>query len=413
MVTFDSFTLSNGLRFFVHRDVSSPIVAMNVLYDVGARDEHPDQTGFAHLFEHLMFGGSVNIPRYDEPLQMAGGQNNAFTNSDITNYYLTLPAQNIETAFWLESDRMLNLAFSAKSLEVQRQVVVEEFRQNYLNQPYGDAWFILRPLAYKVHPYQWSTIGKEISHIEKATMEDVKSFYARFYNPNNAIVSIVGNVETHQAQKLAEKWFTPIPAGPVNRRLLPAEPQQTQARFVETKQKVPAHAIYKAWHIPAYLEDEYFALSLAANLLASGRSSILYRELVMRKSLFAEISAFTTGNLDPGLFVISGKVMPGVDFDKAVTALNETLMRFLDKKPSPSSLQKVKNKMETIEVFDNISVLDKAMNLAMYAHLGDANLINTISRKYRDVQAQELYETTNLFLNESNCSTLYYLKEDE
>lgn len=413
MVTFDTFTLSNGLRFLVHRDVSSPIMAMNVLYDVGARDEHPDKTGFAHLFEHLMFGGSVNIPRYDEPLQMAGGQNNAFTNSDITNYYLTLPVQNIETAFWLESDRMFDLAFSAKSLEVQRQVVVEEFRQNYLNQPYGDAWFILRPLAYKVHPYQWNTIGKEISHIEKATMEDVKSFYARFYNPNNAIVSVVGNVETHQVQKLAEKWFGSIPAGPVNRRLLPAEPPQTQARFAETKQKVPAHAIYKAWHIPAYLEDEYFALSLAANLLASGRSSILYRELVMRKSLFAEISAFTTGNLDPGLFVISGKVMPGVDFDKAVTALNETLMRFLDKKPSPSSLQKVKNKMETIEVFDNISVLDKAMNLAMYAHLGDANLINTISRKYRDVQAQELYETTNLFLNESNCSTLYYLKEDE
>ncbi len=413
MIRFDTFTLANGLRFYVHRDTTTPMMAMNILYDVGARDEHPDKTGFAHLFEHLMFGGSVHIPRYDEPLQRAGGENNAFTNSDFTNYYLTLPVDNIETAFWLESDRMLNLAFSKKSLEVQRQVVVEEFRQNYLNQPYGDVWLLLKPLAYKTHPYQWNTIGKEIAHIENAVLDDVKDFYARHYNPNNALIAITGNVEVEQVKTLAEKWFGPIKPGPKPTRQLPAEAAQTEKRHLEVERNVPLTAIYKAWHIEARNHPDFFATDLISDLLGSGPSSRLHRQLVRKQGLFSEINAYITGDIDPGLFIVSGKLMTGVDPANAEIAIDKELDTFKNKPVRLQELRKVKNKVLSALAFSSISILNKAMNLCYYGYLGDANMVNQLADSYRAVDAGQIQAIANSIFNDSNASTLYYKSAQE
>lgn len=413
MIQFESFTLNNGLRFYVHRDTTTPMMAMNILYDVGSRDEHPDKTGFAHLFEHLMFGGSINIPRYDEPLQRAGGENNAFTNSDFTNYYLTLPVDNIETAFWLESDRMLNLAFSKKSLEVQRQVVVEEFRQNYLNQPYGDVWLLLKPLAYKTHPYQWNTIGKEIAHIENAVLEDVKDFYARHYNPNNALIAITGNVELEQVKALAEKWFGPIQPGLKPTRQLPAEAAQTEKRHLEVERHVPLTAIYKAWHIEARNHPDFYATDLISDLLGSGPSSRLHRQLVRKQGLFSEINAYITGDIDPGLFIVSGKLMSGTDPKKAESAIDKELEVFKNKPVRLQELRKVKNKVLSALAFSSISILNKAMNLCYYGYLGDANMVNQLADSYRAVDADQVQAIAKSIFNDSNASTLYYKSAQE
>jgi zinc protease len=311
MIAFKEFTLENGLQVIVHEDPTVQIAVMNILYDVGSRDEHPDKTGFAHLFEHLMFGGSKNIPNYDEPLQRVGGENNAFTNTDITNYYLTLPASNLETGFWLESDRMLSLSFDPKVLEVQQKVVIEEFKQRYLNQPYGDVWLKLRPLAYKVHPYKWATIGKEMSHIENATLQDVKDFFFRYYVPNNALMVIAGNVTVDQVKKLSEKWFGPIPRGIKSRDML-TEPTQQEKRFLNVSAKVPANAFYKAYHMPGRFHDDYYAIDLLSDILSRGQSSRLYHQLVKKKEIFTSISSFVLGSIDPGLLVISGRVKDGI-----------------------------------------------------------------------------------------------------
>ena len=376
MIQFDRFILPNGLRVIVHQDVSTPMVAMNILYDVGARDEHPDKTGFAHLFEHLMFGGSVNIPNYDGPLQQAGGDNNAFTNSDITNYYLTIPKNNLETAFWLESDRMLNLAFSEKSFEVQRHVVIEEFNQSYLNQPYGDVWLLLKPLAYKQHPYQWNTIGKETSHIADATLDDVKAFYTKFYNPDNAILTLAGNITTEEVKELATKWFGPIEKKTSYQRNLPAEPVQTEARSLTVHRNVPTDAIYKAWHCGSRASITYYASDLLSDLLGSGQSSILHLELVKKQGLFSDLDAYITGDQDPGLFIISGKLMPGVSAKDADHALQKVIDRFCEKGVSKASLEKVKNRVESTLAFSNISLSNRALELSICEHLGDASLIN-------------------------------------
>lgn len=408
MIHFDQFTLKNGLRFIVHRDATTPMVAMNVVYNVGARDENPDKTGFAHLFEHLMFGGSVNIPKYDEPLQKAGGENNAFTNSDITNYYLTIPKQNIETAFWLESDRMLSLAFSPKSLEVQRQVVVEEFRQNYLNQPYGDVWLLLKPLAYQTHPYQWNTIGKEIAHIQEATLADVKDFYSRFYNPNNAIAVIAGDVETQQVQQLAEKWFESIPAGPNHIRKLPQEAIQTEARRLEVDRQVPQTAIYKAWHMCGRADEAYVASDLISDLLGSGQSSRLHKTLVRKARLFSDVNAFVTGDIDPGLLIVTGKVMPGVSVETAEMKMNEVINTLLSNPLQADELRKVKNKVISGMVFSELTALNKAMNLAYYALLGNPSLINTLIDKYEACAAADIDRVAKQLLRPENCSTLIY-----
>jgi zinc protease len=329
MIAFEEFTLENGLRVIVHEDPTVQIAVLNILYDVGSRDEHPDKTGFAHLFEHLMFGGSKNIANYDEPLQKVGGENNAFTNTDITNYYLTVPAANIETGFWLESDRMLSLSFDPQVLEVQRKVVIEEFKQRYLNQPYGDVWLRLRPLSYLKHPYQWATIGKEISHIENATMDDVRGFFFKHYTPDNAILVVAGNVKKDQVKKLSEKWFGPIPAQNAGKRSLPAEPVQTLKRTLDIEAKVPASALYKAYHMPGRFHDDYYAIDLLSDILSRGQSSRLYRKLVKEKEIFTAVSSFVMGSIDPGLLVINGRVKDGIDLKDAEAEVDQIVQEIV------------------------------------------------------------------------------------
>jgi zinc protease len=408
MIYFDRFTLPNGLRVIVHQDTSTPLVAMNILYNVGSRDEDPDRTGFAHLFEHLMFGGSANIPKYDEPLERVGGENNAFTNNDITNYYLTLPKENLETAFWLESDRMFNLAFSKKSFDVQRNVVVEEFRQNYLNQPYGDAWLLLRPLAYKVHPYQWATIGKETSHVENASMEEVKAFYAKFYNPCNAILVVAGNVTTEEIRELTEKWFGPIHKGAPLSRQLPNEPQQNEVRTLLVEREVPFDSIYKAWHMCRRMDPDFYATDLISDILSAGQSGRLYQELVKKHQLFSDLNAFISGDIDAGLFVVTGKLMKGVSFEIAEQAIETELEKMRAFPVDGTELRKVKNRMESMMAFSEMRILDKAMNLAYYELLRDAEMINQIIDNYEAVTAEEIMQQSRLVLKPENCSTLYY-----
>lgn len=411
MIHFEKFTLDNGLRVIVHRDESTPIVAMNIIYDVGARDEDTAKTGFAHLFEHLMFGGSINIPKYDEPLEKAGGENNAFTSNDVTNYYLTVPKQNLETGFWLESDRMFQLAFSEKSLEVQRNVVTEEFRQTHLNQPYGDVWLFLRPLAYKVHPYLWPTIGKEISHIQDARMEDVRAFYEKFYNPNNAVMVIAGNVDANEIYKLSEKWFAPIVNTGKNTRNLPVEPAQQEERVLEVERNVPANAIYKAWHMCSRTDPDYYAADLLSDILGNGNSSRFYNELVKNRKLFSSLDAYIMGSFDNGLFVVSGKIANGIPMKDAENAIDAELNKLKNNLLAEREISKVKNKVESNLVFSRMNILDKAINLAFAEILGDADMINREAEKYQAVTAQKLCDTAQTILQPGNCSTLYYLKK--
>lgn len=409
MVSFERFTLANGLKVLVHEDPTTPMAVVNILYDVGARDEHPDQTGFAHLFEHLMFGGSVNIPSYDEPLQRVGGENNAFTSNDITNYYITLPAVNLETAFWLESDRMLSLAFSEKSLEVQRNVVCEEFKQRYLNQPYGDVWLKLRPMAYKQHPYQWATIGKSLDHIENAKIDDVRAFFARHYNPSNAIMVVGGDIKTAEVKKLAEKWFGNIPSGKKLPRMLPIEDDQNEERIEVVKANVPLNAIYKVFHMPARTEVGYYAADLISDILSRGNSSRLFRNLLKDKKLFSDINAYLTGSLDAGLFVVEGKPLPHVSMEQAEAAIWEELNRICNEPVSEEELTKVKNKMESTMVFSEMSLLDKAMNLAYFELLGDAELLNAETGKYLEVTSDQILNQAKQIFRRENSSTLHYL----
>lgn len=411
MVKFNRFTLDNGLRVIVHEDHTTPMAVLNIIYDVGARDENPDQTGFAHLFEHLMFGGSVNIPQYDEPLQRVGGENNAFTSNDVTNYYITLPAANIETAFWLESDRMLSLAFSEKSLEVQRNVVIEEFKQRYLNQPYGDVWLRLRPLVYKKHPYQWATIGKEIKHIEDARIGDVKAFFKKHYNPQNAIMVVGGNISTEQAKQLAEKWFGPIPAGEKYHRDLPQEPAQKEARRETVSAKVPLNDVYIAFHMPGRLDEGYYEIDLISDILSRGNSSRLHRTLVKDKQLFSEIHAYNMGSFDSGMFVIEGKPLENVSIEAAESAIWEQLELLKLKQVPADELTKVKNKTESTMVFSEMSLLDKAMNLAQFELLGDAGNFNHETEKYLAVTAEQIQKQANAIFSKENSSTLIYLAE--
>ncbi|MBK9399278.1 MAG: insulinase family protein [Bacteroidetes bacterium] len=407
MIPFEKFKLDNGLTVIVHEDYTTPLVAMNILYKVGARDEQPDKTGFAHLFEHLMFGGSVNIEDFDEPLQKAGGENNAFTNNDITNYYLTIPAQNLETGFWLESDRMLSLAFTEKSLEVQRSVVVEEFKQRYLNQPYGDVWLQLRPLAYKVHPYQWATIGKEISHIEEATLEDVKSFFKKWYAPNNAILSIAGNCDLNRAKALCEKWFAPIPAQQIPERKLAVEPEQQEKRILELKREVPNSRIYMAWHCCSRYDKEFYATDLLSDILSRGKSSRLYQQLVKQNNYFTDINAFMTGELDNSLLVIEGKLVNSTDMDQAEKVILE-VVESVKQGIEDRELQKVQHKAEATIEFSEMGIENKALNLAYYELLGDAQECNRQAERYNAVTAQDIIDIANKILTQNNCSILRY-----
>jgi zinc protease len=412
MITFEKFKLDNGLTVITHHDNSTSMVCVNLLYDVGARDEDKDHTGFAHLFEHLMFGGSVNIPNYDEPLQRVGGENNAFTTNDITNYYCTVPTQNIETALWLESDRMLSLAFSEKSLDVQRNVVIEEFKQRYLNQPYGDVWLHLRPLVYKEHPYQWATIGKDIAHIEKATMADVKSFFEKFYHPANAILVLAGNIKDIDVKALVNKWFGGIPMQSKAERALPKEPKQTEKRTLTLKRDVPANAIYKCFNICDRRSSEYHALDLLSDVLSRGNSSRLYKTLVKEQLLFSDINAYITGDFDNGLMVFSGKLNDGVDIQIAEKAIDKEIEKILNGELTEDELTKVKNKVEASLVFSEMDVLTKATNIAISELIGDADLVNKENELYQSVNISEINEIAKKYLIDTNASVLYYLKND-
>jgi zinc protease len=413
MIKFERFQLSNGLKVLVHTDNSTPMAVVNVLYDVGARDEDPAQTGFAHLFEHLMFGGSVNIPDYDEPLQVAGGENNAYTTNDLTNYYCQLPAENIETAFWLESDRMLSLAFSKKSLDVQRKVVCEEFKEHYINKPYGDVWHIMRELAYKEHPYRWMTIGKELSHIENAKLDDVKRFFFKHYTPCNAILVVAGNVSVERTRELAEKWFGDIPSGEKYIRQLPEEPVQNEERRMTVHRNVPMDAFYKTWKMCGRIDQDYYATDLLSDILGGGASSRLYQSLVKEQQLFTGINCFHFGSSDKGLFTIEGQLVKGVAIEKAEAAVEAELDKVRNIPPDTRELEKVKNKTESVMAFEDMSVMNRAGSLAYYELLGDGELMNLEHERYRNVQSDDLHRIAQTILQPQNSNTLYYLAEQD
>lgn len=387
------------------------MAVMNVMYDVGARDENPGKTGFAHLFEHLMFGGSVNISSYDEPLQLAGGENNAYTTNDLTDYYCQLPAENIETAFWLESDRMLSLAFSEKSLEVQRKVVCEEFKEHYLNKPYGDAWHKMRELAYTVHPYRWMTIGRELKHVEQAKLNDVKEFFFQHYTPMNAILVVAGNTNTEKVKHLAEKWFGDIPPGKKYVRQIPLEPRQKEPRVLKVEAKVPLDAYYKCWHIYPRLDQRYYVADLITDILGGGGSSRLFQTLVKEKKLFSNIECYHFGSDDPGVIAIEGKLVKGVDMHLAEEAVELELRKLKDSIIDEKELQKVKNKTESMIAFEDMSVMSRANSLAYYELLGDATLMNTELEKYRAVSVQDIQEESRNIFDERNGNTLYYFSK--
>ena len=409
MIEIGRHTLDNGLRIVHSEDKTTQMVALNLLYNVGARDEHPDHTGFAHLFEHLMFGGSVNIPDYDSPLQQAGGENNAWTNNDITNYYITLPRQNIETAFWLESDRMLSLAFTPRNLEVQRQVVSEEFKQRYLNQPYGDMGALVRELAYRVHPYQWCTIGKDISHITQATLDEVKDFFFRFYAPNNPILAVSGNITLEETIRLAEKWFGPIPQRDVRPRNLPQEPAQQEERRLSVERNVPADALSMTFHMVERTHPDYYAFDMLSDILSNGRSSRLVQHLVKEKAVFSTVDAYISGSVEAGLFHIMGNPVPGISLEQAEEAIRQELELLKNEPIAEEELEKVKNKYESNFIFANINYLDLATNLAYFELIGKAEDINTEVDKYRAVSASQIMRVAKETFVRENSSTLYYI----
>ena len=410
MIDFEKYKLDNGLTVILHQDKCTPIAAVNITYNVGSRDEHPNRTGFAHLFEHLMFGGSKHIPKYDAPLQNVGGENNAFTNVDITNYYLTLPIQNLETAFWLESDRMNELAFSHKSLDIQRNVVIEEFKQSYLNQPYGDVMLLLKPLAYKVHPYQWNTIGKSIEHIAEAKLSEVKDFFYTFYCPNNAVLSVAGNLDVDKTKAMIEKWFGHIPAGTPYVRNLPQEPPQNQSRRLEIERAVPIDCLYKAYRMCKRTDADFYAIDLISDLLGNGQSARLQQSLVQQRQLFSSINVSVSGTFDDGLLFINGYLNPKILLAQADEAVQEELEKLKTATISEYELQKVKNKVKTLLSYSELQVQDKAMNLGIAETLWGAETINYELDRYNAVSVENILENCKKVLKEDNCSTLYYKK---
>ncbi|MBP3669678.1 MAG: insulinase family protein [Bacteroides sp.] len=412
MITVNKYTLSNGLRVVHWENPSTEMVALNLLYNVGARDEHPEHTGFAHLFEHLMFGGSINIPDYDTHVQQAGGENNAWTNNDITNYYITLPRQNVETGFWLESDRMLSLDFSERSLDVQRHVVIEEFKQRHLNQPYGDVGHLVRSMVYKEHPYQWPTIGKDTAHIENATLEEVKDFFFRFYAPNNAILAVTGNISFKETVMYTEKWFGPIPKRNVPTRQLPLEPKQTKERRMTVERNVPMDALYMTFHMCNRLHPDYYVHDMMSDLLSNGNSSRFIRHLIQEKQLFSNIDAYIAGSIEEGTFHINGRSAPGISLEEAEAAVWQELEAMKTEKTDLYELEKVKNHYESEQIFGNINYLNVATNLAFFELISKAEDINDEVAKYRAVGIEDIQRVASETFVRENCSVLYYKKND-
>ncbi len=409
MVKFYREQLENGLQLIIYPDYSTPMVALDVCYHVGAKNESPERTGFAHLFEHLMFGGTKNIPNYDDALQQAGGENNAYTTNDLTNYYLTVPKENLEIGFWLESDRMLELDFSQEKLDIQRNVVIEEFKQRNLNQPYGDVWPLLRELTYKVHPYQWQTIGKDISHIEDASLQEVKDFFYRFYAPDNAALILSGNVDRDECLRLAIKWFGSIPSRNVKKGAIPIEPEQASFREMTVVRDVPDTALYMAFHIAGRTQREYYICDLISDVLSNGNSSRMYQRLIKEQKLFIELDAYLSGDHDPGLFIVSGKLANGVTIEQAKKAVWIELKSMQQELVPTIELEKVKNKLEANLVYSQMNYLHMAQELASFENIDRAERINEQIDIYRSVASADLMITAQKIFSEPNCSQLNYL----
>ncbi len=408
MINYTKFTLENGLTVIHHADDSTQLCVLNLLYKVGSRDENPDKTGFAHLFEHLMFGGSKNIEEFDTELQTAGGESNAFTSNDITNYYITLPANNIETGFWLESDRMLCLDINQKSLDVQKNVVIEEFKERYLNQPYGDVWLKILPLAYKFHPYNWATIGKNITHIENFELDEVKRFFENYYSPNNAILVVAGNISLETCKVFCEKWFGSIEKKDTKHSNYQQEPRQTEPRTEHIYNDVPLDLLVKAYHMGGRMDPDYYVCDLLSDILGSGKSARFFNKLVKEKRLFSELDTYISGDADPGLFLIEGKLMKGISFETAENAIKEELEYLKTHLIGETELTKVQNKTETNVRFGDVSVLNRAMKLAFAEFLGNIELVNTEIDEYLKVTPALLQDIAKNMFVENNCSTLYY-----
>ncbi|MEY2905504.1 MAG: hypothetical protein RJA52_1520 [Bacteroidota bacterium] len=409
MIQYNKFILDNGLRVLLHTDKSTPLVATSILYHVGSRDENPEKTGFAHLFEHLMFSGTKAVPDYDDPIQRAGGENNAFTNNDVTNFYTILPAKNMETGLWLEADRMLGLEISQNSFETQQKVVIEEFKETCLNQPYGDAWHILSALAYQVHPYRWPTIGLDISHIENAQLSDVRDFYSKFYSPNNAVLVISGNIDERKTIKLIEKWFNPLPRSSKNIfKKFSEEPIQKQAQRKIIESDVPADALFIAFKIPDRIDPLYYATDTISDVLAHGESSRLFRILVKEKKIFTTIDAYLTGTIDPGLLVIEGRLSQGITLEQAEIELWNIFNQLKNQLLNEHELIKIKNKIYTNLSFSELSVVNKGINLAFYEAMDDADLINREYDYYQRITSEDIQKAAELIFDPNKSSLLFY-----
>ncbi len=413
LIEFTKFSLGNGLTVIHHEDKATELCVLNLLYKVGSKNEEANKTGFAHLFEHLMFGGSIHIPNYDEPLQLAGGENNAFTSNDITNYYLSLPANNLETGFWLESDRMLGLAINPKSLKVQKGVVIEEFKERYLNQPYGDIWLKLLPLAYKKHPYKWPTIGKAIAHIKNANQTDVNDFFKQNYAPNNCILVVAGNINLEKTKELCNKWFLPIPSQNILSNPLPQEPVQRKLRRKTVLADVPANLIVMSFHMDQRQSKNFYAMDLLSDIMGSGKGSILYQELIKKKNLFSEIDAYITADAEPGLFIIEGRMLPNTTFEMAEEAIWIVLNQVKSKNIDENDLKRAQHKNETSIRFGDINPLNRAMKLAYAEYLGDVDLVNKEIDNYLAIHTDDIVKESKKVFKESNCSILSYkIKKD-
>jgi len=412
MIAFEKYNLDNGLTVILHKDTSTPLVAVNVLYKVGSRNESSHKTGFAHLFEHLMFGGSENIPDFDTPIQEAGGDNNAFTNNDLTNFYDIVPAENLETALWLESDRMLQLKFDQRSLDIQKKVVVEEFKETSINKPYGDFWHELSDMAFKKHSYRWPTIGMKTEHIEDAELDDVKEFFKKHYRPSNAILVISGKIEIPHTKSLVEKWFGTIPSGENYSSQIEAEPRQEAFRQKQLHRNVPANALYMAFHMPERKHKDFGVCDLISDILASGRSCRFYQKLIRKNNVFSNIDAYLTGSMDPGLFIVEARLLDGQDIDKARKLIWVELDMLKNELVSNEELQKVKNSLISSICYSEVSILHKAINLAYFEMLGDAGLINRQEDEYKDLVADDIQRVAREMFSEANCSELVYIKTE-
>jgi zinc protease len=411
MFDFARFTLKNGLKVILYSDVDTPLISVNILYKVGSKHEKESMTGFAHLFEHLMFGGSIHISNYDTPLEMAGGENNAFTNQDFTNYYLTIPAGNVETALWLESDRMLRLAFTPKSLEVQRKVVIEEFKERYLNKPYGDLLHLLYGLSYKVHPYKWPTIGKDVSHIEKATLEDVKQFFYHHYAPNNAIMTVAGNLDYVEMKKLVEKWFSDIPRRNIDNNPIPQEPVQREERRLTVKRDVPYSKVMIAYHMPGRTDKSFFVYDLISDILSNGKSARFFKNLMKKQDIFLKADAYVTGNIDNGLFIIDTMIKDGVNPEDAEKAIYAELNKIMEGNFEEKEMERMKNKYKASHTFGLYELSSKAFYFSYYELLGDASMIDVDPDFYAAVTKEQVVETSKTLFDKSNRNVLWYLKK--